>query len=209
MEPTASGHEPGTHDPHAARGREAERKWRPAERGRPLFHWIGAIGWAAAAILAVTTGTFWETVLRLRREVGEREERIAELTRRLQVEHGWISILGAPHARSASMTATPAGAPEIHGRAVYDPATRRAFIVLEHMTPPGGKDYQLWAVGNGARTSLGVIRPNEVGTSVLRVQDAGDPERLYSLEVSLEPKGGSPTPTGPTGPIVMAGTLRE
>ena len=190
------------------RGREAERKWRPEDR-RPVFHWIVVIGWAAAAILAVTTGTFWETIVRLRREAVEREEQVADLTRRLQVERGWLSILSAPQARSATLTASPAGAPGLHGRAVYDPVTRRAFIVLENMTAPGGKDYELWAIQNGATRSLGLIRANEVGTAVLRVPDAGEPALLQSFAVSLEPKGGSVAPAGPAGPIVLTGALRE
>ena len=195
-------------DTHVAnRGREAERKWQPA-RARAAFHWVGVIGWAAAAILAVTVGTFWETILRLRTQMDEREERLADLSRRLQVERGWLSTLSAPQARSANMTATPAGNPSLHGRVVYDPATRRAFIVLEHMAAPSAQDYQLWAVQTGGSKSLGVIRSNEVGTAVLRVTDAGDPQGLYAFEVSLEPKGGS-TKTGPSGPIVLSGTLRN
>jgi hypothetical protein len=169
---------------------------------------VGVIGWAAAAVLAVTVGTFWETILRLRAQSDEREERVADLTHRLQVERGWLSTLSAPQARSATMTATPAGNPALHGRAVYDPATRRAFIVLEHMAAPSGQDYQLWAVESGGSKSLGVIRANEVGTSVLRVTDAGDPQGLYAFAVSLEPKGGSPQ-AGPSGPVVLSGTLRN
>lgn len=191
------------------RGREAERKWRPPDRGRPLYHWIGVIGWVAAAILAVSAGTFWETILRLRHQLDEREERLADLTRRLQVERGWLSILSAPQAKSATMSPTPAGAPDLHGRAVYDPATRRAFIVLERMTAPSGKDYELWAIQRGAPKSLGVIRPNEVGTAVLRVTDAGEPALLQSFSVSLEPRDGSGMPAGPAGPIVMTGLLKD
>jgi anti-sigma-K factor RskA len=63
---------------------------------------------------------------------------------------------------------------------------------------------QLWAVPTqGAPRSLGLLA--RAGTSTLALQMAALGPDVALLAVSLEPKGGSPDPKGPTGPILYKG----
>ncbi|MES2297220.1 MAG: anti-sigma factor [Pseudomonadota bacterium] len=65
------------------------------------------------------------------------------------------------------------------------------------------KSLQLWAVPKaGAPRSLGVLA-DKGGRFVLPDNAVGSDVAL--LAVSLEPKGGSPDPNGPTGPILYKG----
>lgn len=66
------------------------------------------------------------------------------------------------------------------------------------------KSMELWAVPkNGPPHSLGLIAAH--GTVKLALPDDVTPQSVPLLAVSVEPKGGSPNPNGPTGPIVLKG----
>jgi anti-sigma-K factor RskA len=66
------------------------------------------------------------------------------------------------------------------------------------------KSLQLWAVPtSGTPRSLGLLAAD--GTITLPLAAGLTPEAIPLLAVSLEPKGGSPDPNGPTGPIIYKG----
>lgn len=66
------------------------------------------------------------------------------------------------------------------------------------------KSLELWAVPKeGAPRSLGLLTAE--GTITLSLPDNTTPQSIPLLAVTLEPKGGSPNPNGPTGPILFKG----
>ena len=182
-------------------------------RRRPAFGW--SWGWAAAAaVLAAAAGLGWMTNGRLRTEIarlGEdlrvARERIAVLETQSVEENRWARVLTSPGARVATLAPTPDAQLKLQGRAIYDPGTHAAVVVLQHVDVPSGHDYQLWAIRGNVPASLGLIHPDKDGLAVLRIPDAGDPASLGAFAISLEPEGGSPNPAAPSGPVVMVGKL--
>jgi anti-sigma-K factor RskA len=71
----------------------------------------------------------------------------------------------------------------------------------------GDKSLQLWALPTGgAPQSLGVM----TGDKIIRI--TAQPQQVVSipmLAISLEPKGGVPSATGPTGPVLFKGALLQ
>jgi len=66
------------------------------------------------------------------------------------------------------------------------------------------RDYELWALAEGAARPVPLGLMPVAGTAVLTADRL--PTKKYQLLVSLEPKGGSPTGL-PTGPVMFAGDV--
>jgi len=143
-----------------------------------------------------------------------------QVPRDLAAERRWSTILSSTSMRTASFTLTPDADAGLRARAVMDPVSRRAVLVLEKFRAPGGKSYELWALHGNTPVALGRIQTDARGNAVLRIQDVGDPADLSAFAISLEPdvgSGASPAPAvgaaapgaarEPTGPIVMIGSL--
>lgn len=76
--------------------------------------------------------------------------------------------------------------------------------VVAHQVLTAQQSLELWAVpATGAPRSLGLIAAD--GSITLPLPANAGPGSIPLLAVTLEPKGGSPNPNGPTGPIVFKG----
>jgi anti-sigma-K factor RskA len=76
-------------------------------------------------------------------------------------------------------------------------------LIGAHPAGPG-KSLQLWAVPRqGAPRSLGLLP--DTGRATLAMTAAATGPDVALLAVTLEPKGGSPDPNGPSGPVLYKG----
>jgi anti-sigma-K factor RskA len=95
--------------------------------------------------------------------------------------------------------------------AAYDP--ERKALIITSLVPPGTDPehvHELWIIpADGQPHSLGMVEP---GTSK-RVPMAGDMAPMMveggTLAISVEPPGGSPTKTAPSGPVAATGKLAK
>ena len=158
---------------------------------RNLLVWRGAAAAGAIATLAaVVVGV--QVNGGLRATTGAQ---IATLQQQLQAtpQIQYVAVLADDKA-DASMLVT------------FDPKNNQ--LVLQRV---GGfqegadKSLQLWALppGQGPR-SLGVLGQDKL---LKLVAQEGDVKEVPTLAISLEPKGGVPSETGPTGPVLFKGEL--
>ncbi|MGS5085498.1 anti-sigma factor [Hydrogenophaga sp. A37] len=154
---------------------------------RNLALWRGAAGAGALA-----------TVLALVTAVGLRDDlgaQIGELQARLsaQPQIEYVAVLNDEQA-SASMLVT------------FDPKNRK--LTLQRVggyQEASDKSLQLWALPpSAAPRSLGVLSQEKL---LQLAAGEGDVREVPALAISLEPKGGVPSETGPTGPVLFKGAL--
>jgi len=116
-----------------------------------------------------------------------------------------VTILSRPEPATYAAALAPAGAPSPAFLAQMSPDGSLMVRPLAPVQVAPGKDMELWALPEGAKTpvSLGVLPA--IGRSVsLRNLPTGSTQ----LMVSAEPAGGSPTGQ-PTGPVLYSGTLKR
>jgi len=172
--------------------------------------WAGmwTAGWvAAAAAFAIATFVTSREARLTRDQLAATRERAAQLQRALADERQWAELLASTGTRQVRLAATPAGGPELAAVAHYHAESQRALIVFEHFAAPAGHDYELWAIRDGKPASLGVIRADDAGRAVMRLEEVGPTATLGAFAVSLEAAGGSPRDDAPGGPVVMVGAL--
>lgn len=75
----------------------------------------------------------------------------------------------------------------------WNPQSKETFILAQALPePPADKQYQLWAIVNGKPIDAGVF---ELGSKAHSVQKVKAVDNAQVFAVTLEKKGGSPSPT--------------
>ena len=158
----------------------------------------GAIAGVLAALVAGFAGlNLSELNGQLRAQVakltGNNQQLSAQLAAAPEIQY--VAVL-ADDKSSASMLVT------------FDPKNKRLLIKrVGGFQAQADKSLELWALpATGAPKSLGVLG----GEPVIRLTAAGsDVREVPTLAISLEPLGGAPAGGGPTGPVLLKGTLIE
>ena len=152
-----------------------------------LLVWRAATAMAiGATVLAVSTG------LDMGEEMGAK---IGQLQAQLQAtpQIDYVAVLSDDKA-AATMLVT------------FDPKSKK--LTLQRVggyQEASDRSLQLWALPpSGGPRSLGVLGQDKV----LRLTAGeSDVREVPTLAISLEPKGGVPSATGPTGPVLFKGAL--
>lgn len=151
--------------------------------------WRGASAAGAfAAVIAVVTGLNFNTRLS-----GEVQSLSAKLSATSDIQY--VAVLADDKA-SASMLVT------------FDPKNKKLLLKrVGSFQEQADKSLELWALPTGAAPkSLGVMGQG----AVMRLTAAStDIREVPTLAITLEPKGGVPPGSGPTGPVLFKGALIE
>lgn len=154
---------------------------------RSLTVWrVASAAGAVATVAAVTVG------MNLRQELSSE---IAQLQTQLQAspQIEYVAVLADDQA-AASMLVT------------FDAKTNK--LTLQRVgayQEASDRSLQLWALPpSGGPKSLGVLGSDKL---LRLVAGENDVREVPALAISLEPKGGVPSETGPTGPVLFKGAL--
>lgn len=169
---------------------------------KPKYNWLTYTGWAASVVLAA--GLFWtmnqNKQLKYDVQTAEIQQsileiKIAEAKNSLEKANTLISVL-----RDDNITEVPLAGQgnfaNTYAKVYWDKNTQRIFLDAEGLPdPPKGKVYQVWSL------KLSPLTPTSLGTidnfttdenKIFEIENLNDSE---AFGVTLEPAGGSETPT--------------
>lgn len=169
---------------------------------KPKYNWLTYTGWAASVVLAA--GLFWtiNQNKQLKHDVKTAEIqqsileiKIADAKNSLEEANTLISVL-----RDDNITEVPLAGQgnfaNTYAKVYWDKNTQRIFLDAEGLPdPPKGKVYQVWSL------KLSPLTPTSLGTidnfttdenKIFEIENLNDSE---AFGITLEPAGGSETPT--------------
>ena len=144
---------------------------------------------AATALLAFAAGYLFKKNADLARERDD-------LSKEIAAWRGQVDDIVSPRTRIIAMVGDET--PQANAKVVWDTKAHQWVIyIFDLPAPPSDKDYQLWYVTRNAKISAVVFRTDDQGRTVLKLTLPPDAlADLAATAVTLEPRGGSPQPTG-------------
>jgi anti-sigma-K factor RskA len=179
---------------------ERDQATMAAQRSKPANAPPSAGGWwrnltvwrSASAAGALATVLALVTAVGLRDDLGAQ---IGELQAQLEATPAieYVAVLNDDQAGAAMLV-------------TFDPKSARLTLQrVGGFQEAADKSLQLWALPpSGGPRSLGVLGEDRV---LQLTAGESDVREVPTLAISLEPKGGVPSETGPTGPVLFKGAL--
>lgn len=154
---------------------------------------------AGLAFLALLTGVvvLWKRNESARQEIADLKREAGEQRAELAKERDLVSLLTSPNAKRAELAGTQTAA-TARGSFVFDRQTGRAVLVTEGLPPtPPDKAYELWFIANGRPIPGKVFTVDPSGHAMVTDQVPPEARERAVFAITLEPKQGVSSPTGP------------
>jgi hypothetical protein len=175
------------------------------DRGLTTMFW--ALGVAASFMLAAAFGALWYAT---RADLGATRASVAQLEgmlydkgRELKEKEGELAWLKDPRVQVALLKGLEAN-PNAKARLLWHPESKQGILWVSGLPPlPLEKSYELWAFVGDQPVPAGTFDANADGATVIPISKQENlGEAPVKFAVSVEPKGGVPSPTGA---IVLVG----
>jgi len=190
----------GAAQPVAAAPRAASRP-QPERPRFNLWDLLRALSPAFAALSLVAAILLGGWAIALNNEVAQLRAETAALRRALADQRDVIAQIAAP-ADQIVVVAGTEHQPKAHGRLIAHNDGSAVLVVSGLDQLEAGRVYQLWMIAGNTPLSAGLFEVDEGGVAVVQVATGAAPGAFNAVGVSVEPDGGSQTPTGD---IVMLG----
>lgn len=166
---------------------------------RPMYaSWAVAASLGLALLSSIAAAIFflrWQEAEEMLATVQEQNFQLAQNVRTLEQQTGdmryELAVLANPAYQQIQMNGLDP-APEARAVVFWNAATAEVYLNPGSLpTPPQGKQYQLWAIVDGKPVDMGVF-DTATRQAIQKMKATG---KASAFAVTLEPKGGSPSPT--------------
>jgi len=168
---------------------------------RGLVTMIWALGVAASFMLALAFGALWYAT---RADLGATRANVAQLegllhdkTSEMQEKDRELAWLKDPRVQVALLKGLETN-PTAKAKLLWNPGTKEGILWVSGLPPlPLEKSYELWAFVGDQPVAAGTFDARSDATTVIPISKQENlGEAPVKFAVSIEPKGGVPSPTG-------------
>jgi hypothetical protein len=151
---------------------------------------------AATALLAFSVGYLFKQDADLAHERDTLARERDDLSKELAVWRRQVDDIVSPMTRVIEMVGDET--PQANAKVFWDTKAQQWTVyIFDLPTPPSDKEYQLWYVTKDAKISAAVFGTDSLGKTVLNLTLPPETSAgIAATAVTLEPRGGSPQPTG-------------
>jgi anti-sigma-K factor RskA len=175
--------------------RPAEEK-KPAGAGTNIVRIIAVVSAAAAILLGFRLWTLTDDIAAMKDQLILSQSLITRLEREIEAYMDATSLLASPGMQFIDLAGV-APNEQAFGKVVLEPDSGQAVVYMYELPPtPEGMIYQLWMIRDGVPTSVGTFTVNDDGSAKLMLDPMPDMGQFASFDVTIEPAGGVPEPTG-------------
>ncbi|MGZ3883121.1 MAG: anti-sigma factor [Bacteroidia bacterium] len=171
------------------------QKEHESKKQNPYIYWV-----AAASLIFIIFGYYhFNTKLNEKdRSLSDLKQNVDQLKNQTlsfemaqtDLEHQ-LALLKNPDNRLVHLAGTKAH-PEAAVMVCWNKSSREVFLSSQQLPAPAAdKQYQLWAIVDGKAVDMGVL---DIGTFKDHFKKAGAIENAQAFAITLEERGGSPTP---------------
>jgi hypothetical protein len=167
---------------------------------------LGVIGWAVAALLAVAISFLYGDRLAMRNSLAAQAGEIQRLNLDAASAHQLMDALTDPKAVRVSLTTTPPPKAGPIGGVTYNPEKGTLIFLAGNLDPlQQYKTYELWLIpaDGSAPIPAGTFHPDDQGNASVIMPELPKGVAAKTFGVTIEADGGAQTPTPP---IIMAGS---
>lgn len=194
-------------EPRVQPGREAAASVVPFRARPETSAWLNALRLAAAiAFVALLFGiiVLWQRDLRTRQELArlsqQLEQQNSELARNREAlvnQRDALALLNSPGMKKMELAGTQT-ANTARGTFLYDRNTGRAMLVTAGLpAAPAGMAYEVWFIPKGRSPMAGkTFNVDAGGQAMMMDQVPAEARENAVIAITLEPRSGSPSPTG-------------
>lgn len=161
---------------------------------------------AAIAFVALLSGTamLWrrdvrsrQEIARLSQQLNQQNEDLARNREALARQREAIALMNAPGMKKMELAGTPT-AQSARATFIYDQKTGRAMIMTDGLpAAPAGMAYEVWFIPKGHAPMPGrTFTVDNAGHAMTMDQMPAEAMEGATIAITLEPKGGSASPTG-------------
>jgi|ERR1041384_5586135 anti-sigma-K factor RskA len=169
----------------------------PFKPQKNIWSSFGSLGAVAAVVLFVFLLGYVFLLWRENRALRQEVQTMRQENQRVQEDLEWVRISLKPGTKVMELNGTVA-APGASAKLAYDQSGHAMVMTSGLPTPPAGKEYQLWFIVADKPPMRGkTFSTDSHGKGMMEDQLPDVALKSASFAVTLEPQGGSASPTMP------------